>query len=247
VEQTLSAKVPGTGMIGTLVGISSPPLTEMLSTLGFDFLFLDLEHGAIDDSGLAVHIMASRVPSMVRLADSSELSVKRAADAGAHSIVVPHVRTGLMAANVVSWATYPPAGTRSVGLSRNTLLGYRLAEAMRDVSTPAVIAQIEDVDGLANIDEICSTPGLAGVFIGPFDLSASLGDPGNLDSAALAEAITAVIDAAHGRELTVGVFAPTVPAWRRFKDAGCDYVVLGADSLFIADAANRVLTEAQSL
>src|SRR5207249_406783 len=147
VEARLSQQ-PQPGSIGTLVGINSAPLTEMISALGFDFLFLDMEHGSIGDQDLVYHVMSSRVPTLVRLSDASELAVKRAADAGASSLVVPHVRTAEMAATVASWAHYPPLGERSVGLSRNTLLGYQLVESLKQTQIPSVVAQIEDAEGV---------------------------------------------------------------------------------------------------
>jgi 2-keto-3-deoxy-L-rhamnonate aldolase RhmA len=219
----------------------------MLSTLGFDFLFLDLEHGAIDNTSLALHSMASSIPIMARLADSTELCVKHAADAGADYLVVPHVRNARMAADVVSWATYPPSGTRSVGLSRNTMLGYKLAATMADPSRPVVIAQIEDVEGLANVKEICATPGLGGLFIGPFDLSASLGAPGDVKSLTFTSAVETITVTARDYALPVGIFSATLAAWQDFRILGCDYVVLGSETLYLIEAATRALERARSI
>src|SRR5215471_16899397 len=139
VDSTVSqSPQPQRGSIGILIAVSSPPLAEMLSAIGFDFLFLDLEHGGISYSDLQSHVIASRVPSFVRLPDCSEVAVKHAADTGAASLVVPHVSTSRMAADIVRWAHYPPVGERSVGLSRNTLLGYDLAEALKRTDQPSL-------------------------------------------------------------------------------------------------------------
>lgn len=238
---------PHAGSIGTLVGIDSPELTEMISSLGFDFLFLDLEHGSVTDAGLAHHVMASRVPVLARLADQTERAVKKAADAGAHALVVPHVRSRAAAENIVKWARYPPAGERSVGLSRNTLLGVGLADALQATDLPVVIAQIEDVDGVANVDAICRVPGIDGVFIGPYDLSAALGEPGKFDSTAFRDAVARTVAAARAEGVTVGVFAPSVDAWSDFRQQGCTYVVLSSDSLLLAEGARRALGNLQSI
>ncbi|GAA5186132.1 aldolase/citrate lyase family protein [Rugosimonospora acidiphila] len=238
---------PSAGAIGTLVGINSPALTEMLSALGFDFLFLDLEHGGIGDADLLNHVYASRIAQLARLRDGSETSIKRAADSGVAGIVVPHVRSGAMAEQIVVWAAYPPVGERSVGLAPNTLLGAELGAALAEPERPVVIAQIEDVDGVREIEEICRVPRLGGVFIGPFDLSASLGAVGDFAAEAFRAAIGRVVGAAHQANLRVGVFAPTAAAWRDFRAQGCDYAVLGADSLFLADGARRALGEANAM
>jgi 2-dehydro-3-deoxyglucarate aldolase len=243
----LQLEEPRAESVGTLIGVDSPALTEMISALGFNFLFVDLEHGSVNDSSLVSHVMAARVPVLARLADQNELAVKRAADAGVHALVVPHVSSRTIAANIVRWAKYPPVGERSVGLSRNTLLGLNLAAALQDTDRPAVIAQIEDAEGVANVDEICAVNGIDGIFIGPYDLSASLGEPGNLSSKAVHDAIEKIVKAARSAGITVGVFAPTVAAWAAFREQGCEYVVLSSDSLLLANGAKQVLEEMRAL
>ncbi|AGL17911.1 4-hydroxy-2-oxovalerate aldolase [Actinoplanes sp. N902-109] len=228
------------------MGIDSPALTEMMSVLGFDFLLVDLEHGAVTETTLVQHVMAARVPVLARLADSSEVAVKRGADTGVDAIVVPHVQSGAAAADIVRWAKYPPVGGRSLGLSRNTLLGYGLADAMKDAAKPVVIAQIEDAAGVADVASICRTPGIDSVFIGPYDLSASLGEAGNFETGAFLTAVERVVTAAGAQGITVGVFAPTPQAWRRFRDLGCQYVVLSSDSLLLADGARRALDQVRA-
>jgi 2-keto-3-deoxy-L-rhamnonate aldolase RhmA len=244
-DETLVPQQPQPGSIGTLVGINSAPLTEMISALGFDFLFLDMEHGSISEQDLVNHVMSSRIPTLVRLNDASEVAVKRAADVGPSSLVIPHVRSAKMAATVASWAHYPPVGSRSVGLSRNTLLGYQLAQSLKQTESPSVIAQIEDAEGVSNIAEICDTEGISSVFIGPYDLSASLGTPGDFSGSDFKSAIKSVVDAAHHAGIATGVFAPNPAAWFDFAEQGCDYVVLRSDSLFLLDGATQALQEAR--
>jgi 2-dehydro-3-deoxyglucarate aldolase len=236
---------PQQGSIGTLIGISSPPLTEMISSLGFDFLFLDMEHGGIADHELVNHVMASNVPTLVRLCDSSELAIKRAADSGTSGLVVPHVRSGAMAADIVRWAHYPPQGERSVGLSRNTLLGYGLADALKRTDMPSIVAQIEDLDAVKNIEAIAGTPGVISVFVGPYDLSASLGVPGGLQEPVFMTALESIVAAARAAGKLAGIFAPTPEAWAQFQQLGYDYVVLRSDSLFIVDGATSALGRAR--
>jgi 2-dehydro-3-deoxyglucarate aldolase len=246
-ESVTPSRFPAQGSIGTLVGTRSAALLEMISALGFDFLFLDLEHGEVQDRDLPVQVMASRVPVLARIADGTETAVKRAADAGVAGIIVPHVRSAAMAEQIVDWAKYPPVGSRSVGLSRNSLLGYNLAEALAQTDLPRVIPQIEDVDGVGNIESICAVPGISSVFVGPFDLSAALGSPGAFEEAAFLSAISNVVTAAHAAGLPAGVFAPSVAAWAGFRERGFDYAVLRSDSLFLADGTTAALAEARAI
>jgi 2-dehydro-3-deoxyglucarate aldolase len=232
---------PQSGAIGTLVGVDSPVLTEMISALGFDFLMLDLEHGTIADTSLAQHVMASAVPVLARVVECAEVAVKRAADAGVAGIIAPHVRSAPIAAELVGWAKYPPVGARSVGFSRNTLLGLRLTESLADPGVPTVIAQIEDVDGLENIGEICAVAGIGGIFVGPFDLSASLGCAGEFDQPRFKLAVAKVVDTAHRAGLTVGTFSPAIDSWQMFAELGVDYLVYRSDSLLLLDGARAAL------
>ena len=208
-------------------------------------MFIDLEHGGLSDSELVNHVIASRIPTLVRLSESTELAVKRAADSGADALVCPHVRSAAMAAALIRWAHYPPAGERSVGLSRNTLLGYGLASALQRTDRPSVIAQIEDSEGITDIKAICETPGLASVFVGPYDLSASLGIPGRLSEDSFVSAARQVAIAAHAARILAGIFAPSCEAWATFIEYGFDYVVLRSDSLFLAEAATTGLKVAR--
>src|SRR5262249_10811266 len=149
----------------------------------------------------------------------------------------PHVRSAPIAAELVNWAKYPPTGARSVGFSRNTLLGLRLTEALADPGTPTVIAQIEDTDGLENIKEICDVAGIGGIFVGPFDLSASLGCAGELDQPHFKSAVAKIVDTAHQAGLTAGTFCPTTDSWSIFAELGADYLVYRSDSLLLLDGA----------
>jgi 2-keto-3-deoxy-L-rhamnonate aldolase RhmA len=234
---------PRLGSIGTLVGVNSPNLTEMISSLGFDFLFLDLEHGEIPAHRIADHVRASRVPILARLADCSETAVRVAADAGVHGLIAPHVKTARQARDIVDWACYPPVGRRSVGLARNSLLGTDLAASLAVTDRPIVVAQIEDEEAIADIHGIAATAGLGGLFVGPFDLSASVSVPGDFTSPGFRSALESVASAAGKQSISAGIYAPTVATWMSFKDLGFQYVVLRADSLFLLDGARALLAE----
>lgn len=238
---TMERYAPRPGHVGTLVGVPSPQQVEMVSSLGFDFLFLDLEHGLIAAHDLSIYCMASQIPVMARLSEPSERSINTACDAGVAAIVLPHVASAALAQEAVDCATYPPSGRRSVGLGRNSLLGVELAEALASAKGPSVIAQIEDAVAVDVIEEIVAVDGLVSVFIGPFDLSASLGVLGDTDSSTFTEAVRRVTAAASGAAMPVGIFAPTPAAWVDAQGLGVDYAVLRSDSLFLADGARAAL------
>jgi 2-keto-3-deoxy-L-rhamnonate aldolase RhmA len=226
--------------VGTLVVLPVTEATEMLSSLGFDFLFLDLEHGLITPGTLAAHAQASRVPVLARIDSSAETAVMGAADAGIDGIVAPHVCTVGQAADLVRWSTYPPGGTRGVGLTRNTLLGAALGPALT-APGPMVVAQIEDAAAVPAAGGIAAVDGVAALFVGPYDLSASLGVPGDFEQPQFTEALCTIADAAHAAGIPAGIFAPDLPTWATFRGHAYDFVVLGADTLWMATAARAAL------
>jgi len=189
---------------GLIVKMPAPSIVEMAAYAGFDFVLIDAEHGVGDGEALENHVRAADaagVPCIVRVGDLSAIEILRALDAGATGIVVPHVGDAASAAEAVRYAHYPPLGTR--GLAVSTRAGRQGARALRDHLARAerdtlVLVQVEDAGAVGRIDEIVAVPRLDAVFLGPTDLSLSLGHPGELDHPAVATAIDRVTDAVVG-------------------------------------------------
>lgn len=179
----------GDHLLGLLVRTPSIMLIEMAGNNGYDFVLLDTEHGVADQKDLAEHVVAARaaeIPILVRIGEQEKALALRALDAGAEGIVVPHVQTAAAAEAAVRMAHYPPRGTR--GFATYTAAGrWGKVGAKEHVALAAahtlVIAMIEDSAGVENADGISDTPGIDVVWVGPADLSASLGyDPAAADA-----------------------------------------------------------------
>ena len=145
--------------------------------LGFDYVAFDAQHGLIGYDGLLRGLMAvdagHRAVGVVRVGANDQYLIGRALDAGAVAVIVPLIDNAEQAAQAIRYTRYAPTGVRSYGPMRSALrIGPNPAEAHEQV---AVLAMIETADGLANVEEICAVPGLAGVYIGPYDLRISLG------------------------------------------------------------------------
>ncbi|HHC08652.1 MAG TPA: 2,4-dihydroxyhept-2-ene-1,7-dioic acid aldolase [Actinobacteria bacterium] len=176
---------PSLTTIGSWLQLADPAITEMMARAGFDWLVVDLEHTAtgIDRAAEAIRIGdLAGVPMFVRLSGHDPAQIKRVLDAGARGIIAPTVRSRAEAEALVEAAFYPPRGRRGVGLSRAQGFGLTF-EAYRDGAARdvVVVAQIEDADGVRNLDEILAVDGITGFFVGPYDLSGSLGRPGEFD------------------------------------------------------------------
>jgi 2-dehydro-3-deoxyglucarate aldolase len=205
----------GDRLVGTLLSLPSAELAEIAADAGFDWLFLDMEHGALGPADVLRIVQAVHEPCacLVRVPEAREMWVKKALDTGAAGIIVPHVDNAEEAGLAVRWAKYPPRGGRSVGFSRANRYGTRFQENIEAANAETVVvAQVEHIDGVRRIDAILAVPDLDAVFIGPYDLSASLGKPGQIQDPEVREAIRAVATACAGRKIPVGIFAAALPA-----------------------------------
>jgi 2-dehydro-3-deoxyglucarate aldolase/4-hydroxy-2-oxoheptanedioate aldolase len=230
----------GERLIGTLLSLPSPELAEIAADAGFDWLFLDMEHGALDAGDVLRMVQAVREPCacLVRIPENREMWVKKALDTGAAGLIVPHINSADEAARTVHWAKYPPEGGRSVGFSRANRYGARFQENVeRANAETVVVAQVEHIDGVRAIDAILGVPGVDAVFIGPYDLSASLGKPGRIEDADVREAIRTVASACAGRKVPVGIFAAALPAAVKAVEEGYTLVCAGIDIGLYARAA----------
>lgn len=175
----------GNVSVGSWISVGHPTIAEVLAKAGFDWIVVDLEHSAmsIETAGELIRtIDLCDVAPLVRLTSNDQNQIKRVMDAGAHGIIVPMVNSAVEAAAAVAATRYAPRGTRGVGLSRAQGYGVRFREYVRwQDEGPIVIAQIEHRDGIAHLEEILATPGIDGFIIGPYDLSCSLGFPGQFE------------------------------------------------------------------
>jgi len=225
-RRTLDA---GGRAIGVTIQMASPEIVEIASGLGYDFAFVDAEHGIFDLPLLANMFRAAGaggLSTIVRVPDHTPSYIGRVLDAGADGVVVPHIRTAADAHAAVLNAHYGPAGrrgacpaTRATAHSVRTWSAYR-AQADRDVH---VWALVEDIEGVDNIEAIVAVPGLDAVMFGPFDLAQALGHDGDVHHPEVAELrrrVQCATDAA-GVQLVASVLweEPGGPAGARARDA----------------------------
>jgi len=185
-DQSLKIKLKNNELtLGSWITIGHPAIPEILATAGFDWLAIDIEHTTIDFSMVQVlisTIQSNGMAALVRVSKNEEVVIKRVLDAGADGIIVPMVCNEEDAIKAVEYAKYPPIGKRGVGLARAQKYGIEFDDYRRWVDDYLVIiAQIEHIDGIKNLESIINVDGINGTFIGPYDLSGSLGIPGQFD------------------------------------------------------------------
>jgi 2-dehydro-3-deoxyglucarate aldolase/4-hydroxy-2-oxoheptanedioate aldolase len=237
----------GETLYGLWLDLSSPASAELCATAGYDWLLVDLEHGAGTEADLLgmFHAIASGGDSvpLVRPQSGERIRIGRALDLGAAGIMVPRLESADEARQAVTFLRYPPDGIRGVATRvRGAGLGAVGHGDVRRVSERIVgIIQIESVGGLRDAEEIAAIDGVDVLFVGPADLSHSLGIPGRFDSAEYTGALDRVVAAcrAHGKAPGILVYDPAVvPALR---DRGFTFIGVGADAALVADGAKRTL------
>ncbi len=234
--------------LGSWMSMGHVSVAEILSGAGYEWVVIETEHTAIDNSevlrlvGAIEH--AGAVP-LVRLAWVDPIQSKAVLDSGAAGVLVPMVNSREDAELAVKMVKYPPVGFRGVGLARAQGYGARFAEYVAEANDATLlIVQIEHKDAVANIEEILSVPGIDGTFIGPYDLSMSMGLPGQLDHPNVLAAKQKVLKATKAHGLAAGIHL-VHPDRAAAEVASCvsqgyQFIALGTDILFLGDSCRTL-------
>ena len=236
----------GKTMIGTIVTQPSPAIAEILAEAGFDWLWIDAEHSPMEmgDVQGILQAVEDRCACIVRVPTSNEVYIKKALDIGAPGIIAPHVDSVEIAEQVVHWVKYPPIGDRSIGVARAHRYGLDVAGYMNTANEQiAVIVQIEHVKGVQDIEKILDVAGVDAVLIGPYDLSGSLGKPGQIDDPEVLDQINRVREACLKRKKPIGILGITVGAAKPFLDQGYSLIAVGIDTMIFGRAAREIVTQ----
>jgi 2-keto-3-deoxy-L-rhamnonate aldolase RhmA len=233
----------GDVLVGTIVTLPSPEMVEIFCSAGFDWLFVDLEHGALGVREAQVLLQAAgeQVPCLVRVPSIDEVWIKRALDIGAAGVIASNVRSAQAARQVVRWCKYPPEGVRSVGIARAQGYGERFKEYVSSANDEvAVIIQIEHIDAVGAIEEIIAVSGIDGVFVGPYDLSASMDKMGLTTDPAVQDAIRRVKQSTRAAKIPIGIFGPTAESVKPYIQDGYTLIAVGTDTLMLVKAAKNI-------
>lgn len=231
--------------LGSWITIGHPNVAEILANAGFDWLVIDIEHNPINIAmvqTLITTIQSKGVAALVRVSKNEEVVIKHVLDAGADGIIVPMICSKDDAKQAVDYAKYPPIGKRGVGLARAQQYGNGFDAYKKWVAEDlVVIAQIEHIDGINNLKEIISVPGIDGTIIGPYDLSGSMGMPGEFEKPVVKDALAMYIDICQAHQFPMGFHVVNAdPAKIHEKiDEGYRFIAYGTDFLFMGDTATK--------
>ena len=235
---------------GGWLQLPSPDVAEIVAR-GFDWVVADMEHGGIDRGDL-VHLVRAietkgKTP-LARIMSANPLLGRQALDAGCWGLIVPHVNNAEAFRNFARACTWPPEGTRSIGFFRANDFGAKFDEYGENLVRPILIPMIEDAAGLESLGEILLSGHADGILIGPYDLSASLGTPGDFASAAYRRAEQHILDTCAQFGVSAGIHdvTPTPESIADKTSRGYTFIACGMDTVFLTQAVNHMAAIAQS-
>lgn len=246
-ENLLKTKLrKGEIALGPFINLNSGALIEIAAYAGFDFVILDTEHGPLEISAIENLCRVADsvgITPIVRVRENDAPQILRALDIGAHGVQVPQICTQENAEDVVQAAKYSPLGLRGVSpYTRAARYFSEGAEIFERLNRHSMISiHVEGIEGLKNLEEIISVPGLDIIFLGPYDLSQSLGIPGQVDNPLVVDKMKEAVGQINDAGLTVGTFADNPESAKRWIDAGVRYISLSVDTgIYLQGCRNMV-------
>ena len=235
----------GDPCIGSWISLAHPAIAEIMAKAGFHWLAVDLEHSVItirEAEELIRTINLCGVTPLVRLTSNHPDQIKRVMDAGSHGVIVPMVNNREQAEKAVQAIRYPPFGTRGVGLARAQGYGSSFAKYQAwQAENAIVIVQIEHIEAVANLREILSVEGVNGFIVGPYDLTGSLGLPGQFDAPEYLQAMETIRTIARETGVPGGIHVvePDTEALKRRIQEGYRFLAYSVDIRMLDHACRQ--------
>jgi len=238
--------------VGSWLTLAHPAIAEIMSRAGFDWLTVDLEHSVITireaEEVIRIIELLGVVP-LARLSANDPVQIKRVMDAGAHGVIVPMVNSSADAEVAVKAVRYPPMGKRGVGLARAQGYGNSFERYREWINRESVvIVQVEHIEAVDNLEAILSVEGVDGFIVGPYDLSGSLGVPGQFDHPSMKEAMERIrtVGFSFGKASGIHVIEPNVEELRQRLAEGYSFVAYSLDIRMLDRACHAGLEAIRS-
>ncbi len=233
--------------IGSWITLGNTNIPEIMAQSGFEWLTIDMEHSVItlDIVQQQIQVIEGRgIVPLVRVGENDPNLIKRVMDAGAYGVIVPMVNTRDLAEAAVKAVKYPPVGTRGVGLARAQGYGFDFEDYAASVNEESVvIVQVEHIEAVRNLESIISVDGVDGCIIGPYDLSGSLGVPGNFTHPDVLAALKKVEQVCKKTDFPLGIHV-IQPDYRLVIEQvkkGYTFIAFSLDSLFLGTSCREQL------
>lgn len=235
--------------IGTFVKLADPTALEVLGLAGMDFAIIDTEHAPCDQMLLLDMIRAADsvgLPTIVRVPEGAEPRILKALDIGASGVQIPGLSTVEEIREAVSFTKYAPRGVRGLSFAQRSA-GYGTKEKfqyMQDSNDGLInVVHIENKDAAARVEELCALEDIDVLFIGPMDISQSLGHPGDPGHEDVQKVVHKVIDVCNSKGKSFGIFVGTPEAAQKYMELGASYIALASDLAFMRKGYQAMTAE----
>lgn len=235
--------------IGMFMKTSDPSFVEVASLAGFDFVILDYEHGVVSHENMQNLIRAAYLGNtlpIIRVAEINESNIGKALDIGAAGIQVPQVTSKEDAIKIIELSKFQPMGNRGVcrfvRAANYSLMPQK--EYYENANKSIVIIQLEGKKALENIDEILEIKGVDVVFIGPYDLSQSLGVTGDIFNEKVVKEMKQIVEKCKQKNMLVGTFVDTKEGMEFWKNSGVQYIAYSVDVGIFAEKCQEIIKNA---
>ncbi len=241
----------GETLMGSFISTGYPVNTELMGLAGFDFVIIDLEHGVCAERDILHQLYALQgtpaIP-LVRVESHEKQRVHRLLDLGVQGIMFPRVDNAEQARACIAAMRYPPDGVRGVAtVVRAAGYGSHYNEYRADSKANLLpIIQIESAEAVKNVEEIAAVDGVGVLFVGPMDLSTSLGVFRQYDHPLFLDALNKTLAAAKKYNRAAGILLPSVDTTRHYRDLGFNFITAGTDILLLKTAAAQLVKDLRS-
>lgn len=224
--------------IGGWMQICDPNIAEIMSSANYDWITFDLEHGSYSIKDVINSVRAVELNKKIKLArlPNKNLSISaQVLDAGCDGVIIPNIKNKSELIKIRNSIYFPPKGQRGVGFSRVNMFGKNFKRKMKDKIKPILIAMIENIEGIKNLDEILSVEGLDAILVGPYDLSSSLKITGKFNHPHFKKAIKLIIDKTKKKKITLGihVLQTSIKEVKAQFRKGFKFIPYGTDALLL--------------
>lgn len=227
--------------LGSWMQIPNASVAEIMGAAGYDWVALDLEHGAFsltEMPSICRALELNETLPVARLASGSKTECKQVLDTGIAGLIIPNVENGNQIRNIIDWSNYPTIGTRGVGFSRANMFGAKFDEGFSYDNRPLIVAMIESSNGVKNLEEILAEK-VDAIMIGPYDLSCSLGVKADFDSVEFKKCIEEILELCNKFCVPAGlhIVHSTSSSIQRSIATGYQWLACGIDTVFLRDAS----------
>ena len=239
----------GKNVFGPFMKFTDPAAVEIMGFAGFDFVIIDAEHGPISMQSAQNMIRAAEtanITPIIRVSSDDEALILRALDIGAQGIEIPQINSKSQAIKAVKSVKYSPQGERGVcryvrAANYSSMDKFKYFKFANEETM--IIAHIEGVEGINNLDEILSVPGIDVIFIGPYDLSQSLGIPGEVNNPLVTERMKEVVLKCKENKVSVGTFVDDIKTAKFWVSLGVQYISFSVDVGILYNASKNIISK----